>query len=89
MKNGATFIVVNLIDPRRLLAHLATWSEHKDLLVHSVAEGLRQRILNGEFDYHEPDPIAVSNHEQSEYYKRHPIYDDAGDEYRDNPEEYE
>jgi hypothetical protein len=25
-----------------------------------------------------PDPVAKSNHEDSEYFKKHPIQDDAG-----------
>lgn len=70
-------LVVHLIDSDKLLAHVATWAKHPDLLVGSVAEGLRTRIQAGEFDY-TPDPIAVANAEQSEYYRTHPIENDAG-----------
>lgn len=38
------------VDKTKLLEHLATWSKHPNILIHAVAEGLRQQVMRGDLD---------------------------------------
>lgn len=38
------------VDKRLLLLELGKWKGHGDLLVHSVAAGLSDRVARGDFD---------------------------------------
>lgn len=41
------------IDKAKLLEHLEKWSEHGNILIHSVTEGLRQQVMRGDLDVEE------------------------------------